>query len=233
LRDRRDIGHAETGKHVFLCEMAGELEGEAVLDLGCGVGWFEDYAVKQRCSRVVGVDNDEVRLERARRRVPGATFISGDAVAINTEIGTFTVVAMFDFLEHLPRDSVPAVLLSAANLLQKGGRLLISVPYRGLVSTTLDMTFYLGHRHYKPLQMRALLYDAGFKVSRIQFGGGIWEHMSMIWLYIFKYIFAREMPFSTFLEKKRLGEYQNPRSIPRSDTATMFVEAKNWGHVLC
>jgi SAM-dependent methyltransferase len=225
LRDRRGIGHAVTGKHRFLCEMAGRLEGEAVLDLGCGIGWFEDYAGRQGCARVVGMDNDEVRLELARRRAPEAVFISGDATVIDEDIGTFTLVAMFDFLEHLPRHSVPNVLRNVANLLEPGGRLLISVPYKGLLSTTLDTTYYLGHRHYRPLEIQALLDDAGFEISRVQYGGGIWEHISMIWLYIFKWVFGREMPFSAFLEKKRLGEYQSPSSIPGSASATLFVEA--------
>ena len=225
MRDRRNIGHAETGKQGFLCEMAGKLEGEAVLDLGCGIGWFEAYAAKQGCSRVVGVDKDEVRLERARLLAPEAVFISGDVTVMEGGLGTFTLVAMFDFLEHLPRDVVPHVLRNAASLLEPGGRLLISVPYKGLVSTTLDPTFYLGHRHYKPPRIQELLADAGFRVSRVRFGGGIWEHVSMIWLYFFKWVFAREMPFSAFLEKKRLAEYQRHGSIPGSDSATLFVEA--------
>lgn len=232
LRDRRNIGHAATGKHGFLCEMAGELEGEAVLDLGCGIGWFEEYAAKQGCSRVVGVDKDEVRLERARLLAPEAVFISGDATVMDEGLGTFTLVAMFDFLEHLPGDAVPNVLRNVASLLEPGGRLLISVPYKGLVSTTLDPTFYLGHRHYKPPEIQALLDDAGFKVSRIQYGGGIWEHISMIWLYIFKWSFAREMPFSAFLEKNRLAEYQRHSSIPGSDSATLFVEAVGKGGIV-
>ncbi|HEY5532112.1 MAG TPA: class I SAM-dependent methyltransferase [Candidatus Anoxymicrobiaceae bacterium] len=224
MRTRKDIGNSLTGRHLFLCELAGPLAGDNILDLGCGFGWFEEYALAQGCSGVVGVDTDEVRLESARQQAPAASFITGDATALPSE-GSYKVIAMFDFLEHLPRDLVPEVLENAALALDKGGRLLVSVPYRGMVSTFLDPAFYFGHRHYTAAGMGALLEKGGFALRRVMYGGGMWEHMSMLLLYVFKWVFAREMPFETFLEKKRRAEYLPPRPRPRPASATMFIEA--------
>jgi SAM-dependent methyltransferase len=225
LKDRRDIGHRVTGKHAFLCEMAGALAGEDILDLGCGIGWFEEYAELKGCARVKGVDTDEVRLDRAAIRAPGAVFVNDDAVAVMHDPDTFTVIAVFDFLEHLPRERVPLVLARAAASLPQGGRLLLSVPYRGLISTLLDPTFYFGHRHYRLVDLHALLERSGFGISRVRYGGDIWEHLSMLWLYFFKWVFAREMPFEAFLERKRHRAYVSSRLVPTTTSATMFVEA--------
>ena len=221
---RKDIGNSLTGRHLFLCELAGALAGEKVLDLGCGFGWFEEHALGRGCASVVGVDTDEVRLECARRQAPAASFIRGDTTALPVD-GSYKVIAMFDFLEHLPRDLVPEVLRNAAAALDEEGRLLVSVPYRGLVSTLLDPAFYFGHRHYTVANLSALLEKGGFSVRRVMYGGGMWEHLSMILLYVFKWVFAREMPFEAFLEKKRRAEYLPPRLSPRSTSATMFTEA--------
>jgi SAM-dependent methyltransferase len=224
VKARKDIGNSLTGRHLFLCELAGALAGEKVLDLGCGFGWFEEHALGRGCASVVGVDTDEVRLESARGRAPAAEFITGDATVMPRD-ESCTVVAMFDFLEHLPHHQVQWVLLNAASALEPDGRLLVSVPYRGLVSTPLDPAFYLGHRHYTAASMGVLLEKGGFTVRRVMYGGGMWEHLSMILLYVFKWVFAREMPFEAFLEKKRRAEYLPPRLSPRSTSATMFTEA--------
>lgn len=225
MRDRRDIGHTFTGKHAFLCDAAGLMAEEQVLDLGCGIGWFENYALGEGCTRVVGVESDEVRLDRARAAAPGAMFVKGDATALPPDLGSFEVVAMLDFIEHLPREQVVPVLREAVELVKPEGRLLISVPYRGLVSTLLDAAFYFGHRHYKIADVSTLLREVDCRVVRVSYGGGLWEHLAMLWLYFFKWVLAREMPGADFLEERRRREYLHPRTLPLSASATMFVEA--------
>lgn len=229
MHDRRDIGHSFTGKHAFLCALAGPLDGERVLDLGCGIGWLEDFALREGCTGVVGVDSDEVRLDRARAAAPAAVFVNADATALPGDLGSFGVVAMFDFVEHLPQGQVSLILREAVKMLEPDGRLLISVPYRGLISTMLDATFYFGHRHYKVTDVAALLAAMDYRVVRVFYGGGLWEHVSMLWLYFFKWVLAREMPGADFLEKRRRREYRHPRALPRSASATMFVEAARAG----
>jgi predicted RNA methylase len=70
--------------------MSGALEGELVLDLGCGFGWFEQYAVASACSRVLGVDKDRIALERAKREVPEVELIPSNATAIREDRGDST-----------------------------------------------------------------------------------------------------------------------------------------------
>ncbi|MCJ7745445.1 MAG: class I SAM-dependent methyltransferase [Actinobacteria bacterium] len=226
MRDPRNIGHRLTARHRFLCGMAGELKDEAVLDLGCGFGWFEKYAVEQGCNRVVGVDLDERLIDRSRRDVPGAEFLLRDATEISASIGKFSVVSMFDFLEHLAGSKLVDVLRRVNQLLEAEGRLLISVPYQSFLSNALDPAFFFGHRHYSIKDLEIILGSTGFKVSSVVYAGGSWEQISMIWLYIFKWVFRREMPFADFLERKRLVEYKACQQKPGLKSyATMFVEA--------
>lgn len=58
----------------------GAIEGQAVLDLGCGTGMFAKGAVLLGADRVLGVDVDEAALAVARRLVPEATFVQADLV---------------------------------------------------------------------------------------------------------------------------------------------------------
>lgn len=213
LKDRRTIGQRAGGRHFFLCRMAGDLENKVILDLGCGFGWFEKYATKMKCARILGVDTDEVSLERARTEAPAAEFVQGDVTELVADFaegpGRFDIVAMFDFFEHLPRGKEAALLATTTILLEPTvGRLLISIPYLGLITTTLDPAFYLGHRHYRLGEMETKPNEAGLSVERVVYAGGIWEQLSMIWLYVFKWIFAREMPFASFciIPRRKKGE---------------------------
>ena len=47
------------------------LEGEAVLDLGCGYGWHCRYAASRGAAEVVGIDGSARMIEEAQRRNPG------------------------------------------------------------------------------------------------------------------------------------------------------------------
>jgi SAM-dependent methyltransferase len=50
-----------------LRDMLPDLTGRAVLDLGCGFGWFCRWAAQAGATRVTGIDLSERMLERARR----------------------------------------------------------------------------------------------------------------------------------------------------------------------
>jgi SAM-dependent methyltransferase len=227
LKDPRTIGHRLTARHRFLCKMSGGLEGESILDLGCGFGWFEAFALENGCGKIIGIDRDEKLITRARREVPGAEFILHDATEFLTGVGSFNVVVMFDFIEHLTEAGVVDMLLRVRGLLEPEGRLLLSVPCYNFLSNSLDPAFYLGHRHYRFQDLERILNDDGFEVSRVIYAGGLWEQLSLIWLYIFKWVFRREMPFADFLERKRSAEYEafQQQKVGRKAYVTMFVEA--------
>jgi SAM-dependent methyltransferase len=51
------------------------LEGMAVLDIGCNEGFFCLESIRRKAKRVLGADNNPALIEKARARVPDAEFV--------------------------------------------------------------------------------------------------------------------------------------------------------------
>ena len=85
----------------------------------------------------------------------------------------------------------------------------------------MDPAWYFGHRHYKEEQLKRMLGETGFKIEKIEKRGGFFEMISIVLLYIFKWIFRREVPFKKFLEQKRDKEY----FVNKNGFVTIFVKA--------
>ena len=106
--------------------------GNRVLDLGCGSGYLANRSAKLGCE-VVGVDYSEKALKYASHRNSGPDNNRVKYLKLDLQGGlpfenyAFDVVIIEEVLEHLknPRE----VLLDAFRVVNKGGRLLVSVPY--------------------------------------------------------------------------------------------------------
>lgn len=57
-------------------------EGQSILDVGCGTGWFTRQFSNERKLRVTGLDSDPDRLAFARSRDTASTYIRGDALQL-------------------------------------------------------------------------------------------------------------------------------------------------------
>src|SRR6185437_10805334 len=82
-------------RHQLAADLAARLpDGARVLELGCGGGTREtrDFA---RRFRLTGVDVSPRQLERARARVPEATYVLGDFTALDLQAGSFEAVVAF------------------------------------------------------------------------------------------------------------------------------------------
>lgn len=84
--------------------------GSRVLDLGCGAGVPGTKLLAEGGFEVVGVDISQVQTDRARRLVPGATFVTADMAAWDCESNSFDAVVSFYALIHLPLDDQPELL---------------------------------------------------------------------------------------------------------------------------
>jgi len=67
------------------------------LDVACGTGFLTQHLRGD----VVGLDQSKAMLEEARRRVPHATFVQGDALALPVPNQTFDRVFTAHFYGHL------------------------------------------------------------------------------------------------------------------------------------
>jgi demethylmenaquinone methyltransferase/2-methoxy-6-polyprenyl-1,4-benzoquinol methylase len=72
----------------------------ATLDVACGTG----YATRWLPGRITGLDQSERMLEIARRRVPRATFVRGEALALPFPDDSFERVTTMHFYGHLEGD---------------------------------------------------------------------------------------------------------------------------------
>src|SRR5260221_3890608 len=70
------------------------LHGRAVLDLGCGFGWFCRWAREQGAARVLGIDASDKMLTRARATTPDAaiTYNRADMEQLELPLESFDLV---------------------------------------------------------------------------------------------------------------------------------------------
>jgi SAM-dependent methyltransferase len=100
--------------------------GAHVLDLGCGAGGPTTRALAERFD-VTGVDLSPRSVALARRHVPGAKFIEADMSEVDFPTESFSGIAAFYSLIHVPRDDVPRTLARIASWLRPGGWLVASM----------------------------------------------------------------------------------------------------------
>jgi cyclopropane fatty-acyl-phospholipid synthase-like methyltransferase len=104
---------------------AGLAAGSRVLDVGCGNGV---PATRELASRheVTGVDISEEQIARAAANVPAATFICGDARAVDLPVAAFDAIVALYLVDNVPSEEYPAFFRRLHDLLRPEGRLLLS-----------------------------------------------------------------------------------------------------------
>lgn len=213
-----------TGRHKKSFQFVGNVTDKVILDIGCSYGWFERWAVENRCKRIIGIEPNEIDFKYAKNAIPNAIFKKGSALSAPSENEYFDTVVMWEVLEHLPKNTENESFKEIARVLKPGCSLFLSTPNKTFWSCILDPAWWLvGHRHYNINELKEKLEESGFKIIRIEYGGGFYELFSMILLYIFKWFFRREIPFKAWFDKKRDYEF-----IYRKGFTNVFLEAKKY-----
>lgn len=155
--------------------------GDRVLDAGCGDGAFA-RALADHGAAVVGVDVSHEAIRRARRARSGLDLrVVPEGVALPFAQDAFDVVWAGEVLEHVV-DPV-AWLSDVRRVLRWGGRLVLTTPYHGRVSTVilgLRATAFDAHfdpradhlRFFSRRTLSSLLADAGFPELEVRATGG-------------------------------------------------------------
>jgi SAM-dependent methyltransferase len=101
------------------------LEGQRVLDAGCGVGIYV-AAFRRFTDAAYGVDLDVEKIARAADGLPNLEVASVEALPFAD--GSFDVVLSHEVVEHVSDDQ--AAVAEAVRVLKPGGRLVIFAPNR-------------------------------------------------------------------------------------------------------
>ncbi|MCB9665419.1 MAG: class I SAM-dependent methyltransferase [Alphaproteobacteria bacterium] len=126
----------------------GDVEGQEVLELGCGAGFYTRLLAERGAARIVAVDASAAMVDQLPAgRVRG---VVGDAATVDVG-GPFSLLLSAGMLEFVP-DPV-AVLANAARHARAGARLVVLVPPRSLGGRMYA-------RHYRTRGIRVNLFGA-------------------------------------------------------------------------
>lgn len=103
-----------------------DLQNKKIHDLGCGTGWFVDWARSVYNAKVIGVDYADKRVVKAQRLYPLSTFVCDDIYQYVEDLPenktSETVFTLWDVLEHLED---PLRLITACRY---RGRVIATIP---------------------------------------------------------------------------------------------------------
>lgn len=180
--------------HATRLVAADDLADRIVLDVGCGFGWFELYALQHGARRVIGLEPDDSQLETARQHVGDgrATFTVASATSMPLPDESVDTLVCWEVLEHLPKGSEPTAFAEFRRVLRPGGALYLSTPYASWRARVFDPAWWLtAHRHYRLDQLERFAVDAGLEPNMIEARGGAWQIFAILNMYVAKWVFRR------------------------------------------
>jgi ubiquinone/menaquinone biosynthesis C-methylase UbiE len=159
-----------------LLEMLGSLDGQRVLDVGCGDGAFS-LTLARRGAEITGLDRDPVMIAAARRRAEiektPAQFVQGTVASLPFPGATFDRVLAVTVLCFV--DDVAPAIAEMARVLRPGGRLVIGELGRWSVwAATRRLRGWLGSetwtraRFRSVYALRTLANNAGLAVTDLR-----------------------------------------------------------------
>jgi SAM-dependent methyltransferase len=127
--DRSLHGLAGAPEWPTLLAMLPSLDGQRVLDLGCGFGWFCRWAREQGAAAVTGIDVSERMLERARVDTddPAIQYVREDLEHAQLPRGAFDLAYSSLALHYI--DDLGRLLAEVRQALVPGGALVASVEH--------------------------------------------------------------------------------------------------------
>ena len=220
-----DEQHGRT-KYILEYVDKADVKDKKMLNIGCGFGWFEYHMSRRGCKHIYGTEINEKDLETALKgeHDEKVSFGLGNAIDLPFEDETFDTVVAWDVIEHIPPNTEKKMLSEIERVLKNGGVFYLSTPYRSFWGTCLDPAWWLiKHRHYsKEIMGNIIKNNKKLEITEMQIRGGRSDILSILNMYIAKWVFRRKPFFEEFFNNKSDDEYQSKKE----GTSTLFVKGK-------
>src|SRR3990172_3602467 len=102
---------------------ADDLINKKVLDIGCGFGWFELFALSQKPKTIVGTEISLNYLQTINKNLhePRLKTCVGDATNLPFKNNSFDTVVSWEVLEHVKKGTDHKMFKEVARVIKKGG----------------------------------------------------------------------------------------------------------------
>lgn len=163
-----------------------------ILDMGCGTGIISQEMGEH--GHVVSLDYAEEALRFCRlRRLP--RLLRGDGQALPFAAGSFDVVLALDTIEHVPDDA--EAVREMRRVLKPDGLLILNVPALRLLWSSHDVANQHHRRYHRP-QLRALIEDAGFTLTKLTYSNFVFFPPTLL-LRLMKRLVVHTLPSEEIL----------------------------------
>ncbi|MCX6136421.1 MAG: class I SAM-dependent methyltransferase [Ignavibacteriales bacterium] len=139
------------------------LEDKRILELGCGVGGFLNYVMKQHPARFLGIDSSESQLSVCRKHVTESVVRADSLDFLRMQTDQYDWIIALDMLEHVRKEDVSPLVKAIHSALAPGGKMLIRTPNMGslfaLRSRYVDFTHEVG---FTEESIRQVLAENGY-----------------------------------------------------------------------
>ena len=117
-------------------EMCGPVEGQRVLDLGCGEGYCTREMAARGAGEVFGIDLSARMVELAKKREQelrqGIRYAQGNVQRLALPDGHFDLVLGVFVFSYMSAEDMASAFVEARRVLAEGGRLVFAVPHPSL-----------------------------------------------------------------------------------------------------
>ena len=128
------------------------VEGNNILDIGCGPGYFVD-ALTQKGFNATGIDIESKFIKFAKNNLSG-NFLFANALKLPFKDKQFNTVFIRNVLEHIDND-----LLAIKEALRVGNRVVVIVPHKtpdNLTKRGVHFIHYQDHSHLRNYTHKSL-----------------------------------------------------------------------------
>ena len=192
-----------------------DMREKRILNIGCGFGWFELFAINNSVEKICSIEITESDLKTAKNNIndPRVEFKVGSAIELPFPDNYFDTVVSWEVIEHIPYNTENLMYREVSRVLKEGGHFYLSTPFNHIISNIFDPAWWLiNHRHYSLKQLSEFGQVYKLEVVNHDIKGGLWTTFAVLNMYISKWIFKRKPFFETTFSKLSTSEYLATKS---------------------